>query len=50
MIFSYMAFKTKDDDLYVRSVYKFGKIKKLPPDVGRYYMHDHEQDKPNSDR
>lgn len=40
----------KDDDLYARSKYTFKKIKKVPADIGRFYMHTHKQDTANPDR
>lgn len=50
IFFNLIIWLGKDDDLYARANYKFGKVIKLNPDIARYYMHNHEQDKANEDR
>ena len=39
-----------DDDLYARASYKFDQIIKLPPEIGRYHMNEHETARPNDER
>jgi hypothetical protein len=40
----------EDDELSSRVVYKYKKIEKIDPSIGRYYTIDHAQDKANPNR
>lgn len=40
----YLLLFFKDDDVYKRCMKYFGKIKRLKPDIGRYFANCHEKD------
>ena len=46
----FFGWGSEDDDFRQRTLKKFRKIIKLPPNIGRYYMIEHEKEKPDENR
>ncbi len=47
---TFIIFKYKDDDAYIRSISKYKKVVKAPSDIARFYTQDHKAVKANAAR